>query len=85
MSAGSYPRCANGAHGLDALAVLHGEAVCTDCRERPRRRRRTYWPGVCEDCRREREVTSVTFPDSPTQRRVCRRCIRPYRASILAP
>ena len=62
--------CANGAHTLDALAQLEGRAICTDCQERPRQRRRRYWQGVCEDCSREREITIITFPDSPTRRLV---------------
>jgi hypothetical protein len=70
---------------LDALAQLHGQTVCTDCQARPRTRRRRYWRGVCEDCTREREVTTIAFPDSPQRRRVCRRCIRTYTGMIIAP
>jgi hypothetical protein len=77
--------CANGAHVLDALAVLHGSVVCTDCQQRPRRRRRRYLRGMCQDCDREREVTTVSFRDSPSRRAVCRRCIRKYDGMILAP
>lgn len=78
-------RCANGDHALDALAQLHGQTVCTDCTARPRQRRRRYWPGVCEYCHRNREVTQVAFPDSPQRRALCRRCIKPYLGMIIAP
>ena len=77
--------CANGGHPMDLQAHTEGFDTCTSCRTHPRIRRRTYWPGHCQDCDRDRDVTRIVFPDSPTERHVCRRCVRTYRGIILAP
>jgi hypothetical protein len=49
----------------------------------PKRWRRHYADGTCQDCGHHRRVTVVRFWLNDLRYRVCRDCIKPYRKRIL--
>lgn len=70
----------------DGRVVTAAKNGLTGTGERvPAKPRRKYRKGVCADCGRVRNVTTVYWWVSNTPYVVCGECIRAYRGQILAP